>query len=157
MTEPTRKAPRIDPRDVTAQSAGYHWKNWYVRLPETATLTDLNESPEMWLSVQGGMQTAMRVLDRVTLISHDKTWVVPDAIVAGATATGVSFAKASIKKIDLDPRTERLLDTPEYRVVFVANGFAVERKSDGHMMGGESFSSAQRAATYLDTLYPRAA
>ena len=158
MTDtPARMVPRINPQDVHLQSSGQKWQVWYVVLPETATLADLNDCPKMWHNVQGNRQKAFRILDRVTIVSHDQSWVVPDALVAGATDKGVSFAPKTIRKIELDARTEKLASTADYRVVFLGpDTYAVQRKSDGHQMG-DTFATPERAADYMDRLYPRAA
>jgi hypothetical protein len=151
-----RKAPRVSPLDVTQQSAGQLWRVWHVRLPEGAVLDDLNACPEMWRNVQGNRQKAFVILDRATIVAHDGTWAVIDAVVAGATDLAVSFAPKTIRKVDLNPRTERLHESRDYRVSFLGNGYAVVRKSDGERVS-DVFATPEQAASVLDRQYPRAA
>ena len=87
------------------QEAAQCWRNMSVRLPEGATLQDINDNQEIWAVVQRNALTALRRLDHVEIFAWDESFVV-QAIVTAASGTGVSLA--IVKKIDLPPRTLNL-------------------------------------------------
>jgi hypothetical protein len=128
----------IDPAEVKLQHEGFQWREILVRLPIDATLQDLNE-PTLWRLVQGDPRKALCRLDRVAIIDHGETWLA-EAVVSGATGQGVTLA--GVKKTDLPPRTEVLLETEDYRTAFVGSGYATLRKKDGQIMTPVTLSKA---------------
>jgi hypothetical protein len=126
--EPPRKPPVIDPAWVEINESGFIWKTVSVRLPEAATLADLNENRDMWRLLQGDRNKSLERLDRVSVFAYDESWVV-DAIVSGASVNGVVLAIT--KKTDLPPRTEGLYEDDIYRISWAGVGYVVIRKADG--------------------------
>lgn len=136
--ETQRSVPVIDPAEVKLQHEGFQWREILVRLPMDATLQHLNE-PALWRLVQGDPRKALCRLDRISIIDHGETWLA-EAVVSGATGHGVTLA--GIKKTDLPPRTELLLETEDYRTAFVGSGYATLRKKDGQIMTPITLSRA---------------
>jgi hypothetical protein len=121
-----RKLPEILPAWCLLHHDGMQWREWLIRLPETATLVDLNETPDLWKAVQGS-NVALRTFDRVTIVSWAEDWMV-EARVTNATKSRVEIA--IIKRYDLAARHDRLPQDDTYRVRWFGNGYGLERKSD---------------------------
>lgn len=143
-----RDVPVIDPGNVKANTEGFEWSEWRVRLPRGATLQDLNH-PSLWRLVQGS-RSALRRLDRVQILSFDEEWVA-EAIVAGATRGGVTLSKPSVTR--LPPRTEVLAGDDTYQIRWAGNGYVVERRRDGHAMTNP-VQTVHQAERDLKALYP---
>jgi hypothetical protein len=151
-----RKPPVIDPTFVQRQSEGFVWSEFQVRLPEGATVADLNENPDLFRLVQNS-SVRLRRFDKLRIFDFDETWMV-ETIVVEATDRGVTLpATASgLRKLDLPPRNLALPEDDLYRVTWVGNGFRVTRKRDGQRMG-DVHATIHAAARHMETLRPRAA
>lgn len=133
----------IAPSSVTKQCEGFCWTEWFVRLPRDVVFGDLVNAPELWRAVQGDSRTALKKLDRVTLVDYDEKWMAT-AVVAAATGSALTLSKPV--KIDLDPRTEGLFEDAAYRILWVGNGYRVQRKADNQFVTAEvpSLALAER-------------
>ncbi len=147
-----RKLPVIDPTWCEFNHEGQCWREVQVRLPPTATLLDLNETPTIWKLVQES-QKALRQRDRVTIISWAEDWMV-DGRVTDATKAVVQIA--IIKRYDLTPRHDRLPQDDTYAVRWFGNGYAVERKLD-QMCVSPIVATVQEAERHMSAKYSRAA
>jgi len=147
-----RKAPVIKSNALQWNMAGYHWREALVRLPQGMTLQDLNDVPEIWANVQGNNSTALRQFDQIRAVSYDADWLV-DATVSFADARQVILA--GIKKTELPKRAVALFENDDYRVDWAGSGYGVFRKSDGVMMGGQTFTVPEQAKAHLLNLYPK--
>jgi hypothetical protein len=123
---PARKLPKVDPAWVSLHHDGGRWREWLVRLPETAVLTDLNETVGLWEAVQDS-KAALHTFDRVTIVSWAEDWAV-EARVVGATKTRVQLS--IIKRFDLVPRHNALPQDDKYQIIWAGNGYRLRRKSD---------------------------
>lgn len=117
----------IDPALVELQTEGFVFREFVIRLPEAATLQDLND-PKLWRSLQGDRGKSLRKLDRVVILPFNEEWVV-DAVVGAATVNTVTLA--GIRKTDLPERYEILPETDDYKVKWAGSGYRVYRKRDG--------------------------
>jgi hypothetical protein len=142
----------IDPAWCEIQHDGQRWREWQIRLPAAAALHDLNENAGLWRLVQSSGK-ALRRFDRVAIIAYDESWMA-EAIVAGATGTGVALA--GIRKIDLPPRRERLAEDDTYRVEWFGSGYALVRKAD-RLRVSAIVQTVQEAERELSRKYTRAA
>jgi hypothetical protein len=148
-----RKAPVIDPACVRKQHEGAMcFQEWFVRLPADATLQDLNE-PSIWKNVQGDYRRALSRFDRVHIVSWDDAWLV-DAVVADASLLGATLA--GIRKVDLPPRVEPLLETELYRTIFRQGAYVTIRKATGQEVTLPETSKLLAERRHAD-LYPRRA
>ena len=145
-----RKAPEIDPNNVTVNSTGASFQSYFVRAPSGLIADDLKE-PGIWRKVQNSPRVSLRKFDDLRIIAFDETWVA-DAIVAEADSTQVVLAKPRITQIP--PRTTNLFQDDRYRIKWQGVGYVVERKADGHRMT-EPVHSVALAERDLRNLYPR--
>jgi hypothetical protein len=145
-----RRAPVIDPGNVTLDHAGTVRRTFFVRLPRDFIADDLKE-PEAWSRVQINAAKALRRHDGLYLVAWDESWVA-EAVVADGDGKGVVLAKPRVT--NFPARFDRLLEDDQYRVVWFGTGYAVERKSDGHRMTGIVASKAVAERDFAN-LYQR--
>jgi hypothetical protein len=148
-TSSMRTAPVIRPESVMLNSAGFAFREVFVRLPEGAILDDLKES-SIWKLVQTG-NNALRKFDKLTIVEFDEKWIA-EAIVSEANHTMVSISKP--RKTDFPERFEKLFSDGTYRVVWTGAGYQVERIRDSTRMG-DVFPNAAIAERALINMYPR--
>lgn len=126
--EETLKKPdalTVDPMRVTLNHGGFGWRDYMVRLPEGCIADDLKE-PGLWRRVQKG-PNALRRHDHLYLVSYDETWSA-DAIVADANANEAVLCKPRVTTFP--ERYDRLFEDDSYRIVWMGNGYRVQRKKD---------------------------
>lgn len=146
-----RTIPVVRPESVTVNSAGFAFRDVFVRLPQGAILDDLKE-PSLWRIVQKG-NNALRKFDKLTIVEFNEEWIA-EAIVSGANNTVVSISKP--RKTDLPERFERLFSDGTYRVVWEGSGYYVERIRDSAKVS-DVFQNAAIAERALVNLYPKRA
>jgi hypothetical protein len=144
------KPVMIDPGWCELNHAGNNWREFQIRLPREATLVDLNENRDMWKLLQGS-GNALRARDSVRVIAFDESWMT-EAIVTEATSVHVSLAIT--KRVDLTSRHDRLPQDENFRVIWVGNGFAIERKRD-KMRVSQIVQTAAEAERELSRKYSR--
>lgn len=137
-----RKIPEIDPQWMKRHDAGFCFAHFFARAPFGLVLDDLKE-PSIWRRAQGVNGLSLKKLDRVTIVSHDETWIA-DAIVVAASADDATISKPSV--VHLPTRSEFLMEDEKYRIVWVGNGYRVQRKKDGQFITSavQSKSQAER-------------
>jgi hypothetical protein len=116
----------IDPRNVIVNADGFAFRSFMARLPEGAIADDLKE-PRIWRKVQQGAYP-LRKHDHVYVVAYDESWVA-ECIVADANPKQVVLAKPRLTQFP--ERFDKLLETDEYRICWLGNGYRVQRKSDG--------------------------
>lgn len=146
-----RTAPVLKTSALQWQSEGFVWREAFVRLPNGMTLQDLNDSPAIWENIQANAATALRQFDRIRAVAYDQAWIV-DATVSFADRKQVLFA--GIRKTDMPKRSVALFENEDYRVDWAGSGYAVIRKSDGVVMGSQTYSVPDQARAALLQLYP---
>lgn len=124
-----RRAPTIPATAITCQSKGFVWSEYMVRLPNGFIADDLKE-PGVWSLVQS-TSCSLRQHDRLYIVAFDQSWMA-ESIVAYADRSTVTLAKPRITQSPI--RYDNLLETEDFRVVWVGTGYVVERKSDNHRM-----------------------
>lgn len=144
-----RKVPQVDPGNVRINTDGFVFRTVFVRLPEELVLDDLKEN--IWRKVQGSPHVSLRKFDRLTLAAYDESWLA-EAIVGEATVDRVVLA--GIKRTELPARYDALYSDDQYQVVWIGNGFRVQRRRDGHFMT-DAVATAGAAQRDLINLYPR--
>jgi hypothetical protein len=144
-------APIIKPSAVTWNVEGFVWRECLVRLPQGLTLQDFNDSPTLWRVVQGDATKALRPLDRIRAVAFNGDWMV-EAFVSDADRDQVILA--GIRKIDTPKRSVPLFEDDTYRVAWNGAGYAVFRKHDNLVMGGQTFTVPEQAKQHLLSLYP---
>ena len=146
-------APKpIKPTALQWQSEGFCWREALVRLPQGATLQDLNDGPTIWRNIQDNKQTALRKWDRVRVVAFDELWFV-DATVSHADHSKVVLC--GIKKTDMPARSAAMFQDETYKVDWLGSGYGVVRKSDGVPMGNQTFTLPEQAKMHLLSLYRR--
>lgn len=138
----------IDPKNVVRNSDGFMWREFGVRLPANMVADSLKE-PTIWARVQKG-PNAFRRHDRVYAVAYDESWVA-EAIVIDANKDRAILAKPRLTAFG--ERFDKLLETEDYRTVWMGTGYVIERKSDGHRMT-QPAQSAALAERDLRNLYP---
>lgn len=151
MTTITPAVPEIEPRNVTLNATGFAWSSYMARLPEGMIADDLKE-PSVWRKIQRGAHP-LRKHDRVYVIAYDESWIA-ECIVADADTKQAVLAKPRVTTFPA--RFDKLLETEEYRIAWVGNGFRVQRKSDGAFVT-QVAANAPLAERDLAALYPRRA
>lgn len=148
--EPKRRIPVIKPDAVELNHGGHLYQSWFVRLPDGFISDDLKETEVVWKAVQNSVHS-FRKFDHLFMISFDESW--------GATAVVIEAGMREVQLggmriINFDKRTKPLFEDDEHRVVWLGNGYAVERKKDGQrvtqLVGDEILAERD-----LRGLYPR--
>lgn len=145
-----RTVPLIRPDQVSLNSSGFCWRSWAVRLPAGLIADDLKESV-IWSEVQRNPGKALRDMDELTLIAHDRSWYA-ECRVMSASGEQVTLGKPRIQ-ICAD-RFERLFSDGTYRVVWTGSGYAVEKIATGQQVGS-SYANAALAERELMNQYPK--
>lgn len=148
MTAATRQRAEIDPANVKVNHSGLAFRQMFVRLPAGMIADDLKE-PSIWARVQAS-PLALRRHDNLYIAAYGEDWVA-EAIVADADARQAVLCKPRLTSFP--ERYERLFEDDTFRVRWMGNGFAVERKADGHRMTPIT-GSAALAERDLMRLYP---
>lgn len=148
--ENLRKPPRVFPGFCKINSDGFCWREWMVRLPETAIVDDL-KVPDIWKQVQLSPQTALRKHDHLYIVSYDESFAA-EAIVSQATANAATLS--GLRLITLVERTTPLLNDGTYKIEWIGNGYIVKRIKDGQLMtyAVQTLGEAERD---LSRLYPK--
>lgn len=146
----SRKVPEIKAKAVTWNNEGFAWREALVRLPEGMTLQDLNDHPEVWRQVQESNLASFRRFDKVRAVAWDESWIA-EAVVNHADRGQVILA--GIRKIDFPRREIALFEDNTYKVEWLGSGYGITRKSDGVMMGNQTWPTPEGAKAGLLSLY----
>jgi hypothetical protein len=144
-----RLAAEIDPANVQIQVAGQCWTEWLVRLPAEAIFADLAD-PRIWRRNQQS-RVALVKGDRVRIVSWDEAWCC-ECLVAGANDESVSLTKP--QRYDLQARVEILAGDDKYQILWVGNGYRVQRRSDQQFVSG-IVATKGLAEIALRNMYPQ--
>ncbi len=139
----------VDPRHVTLNASGFAWREFMVRLPQSAVANDLSD-PTIWRKVQKS-PNALRRHDRVYVVAYDESWSA-EAIVGEADGSKAVLCKPRL--VTFPERFDQLFQTEDFRVAWMGAGYVVERKADGHRLTAPVHSAAL-AERALREQYPQ--
>lgn len=143
-----RTAPVIDPGQILVNSEGMCWRELQVRLPAGSTFADLQE-PGIWRKTQSSSKS-LRRFDRLTILAHDEAW---QAAAVVTTAGPVSATITKPVRTDLLARAEELAGDDLHRIIWVGNGYRIQRKSDDLFVSA-TVANQRLAELELGRMYP---
>lgn len=147
-----RKLKELEAKHILKNADGFAWREFLVRLPQGMAVADLIENPGLWRIVQGDARSALRKLDKLTIVDFAES-VAAECIVQGASDSAVTLGKPRFTEL-ATRATEVLPEDEHNRVVWVGLGYQVLRKRDGQALSHITVSR-QQAERDLSNLRPR--
>lgn len=143
-----REAPVLKTNALKWQSEGFAWREAFVRLPQEALFSDLQDDPTIWRNIQAVPQTALRKFDRVTIVAFDESWIAKEILVADADNQRVLLALRPTDKITLPSKSSSWEDE-RHAIRWAGAGFGVFRRADGIQVMPQQFGTIESAKSEM--------
>ena len=146
-----RKIPQIGPQHLIWDLIGIELRHGVINAPPELIADDTKRTDEwMWGKLQRHPQKALRAEDQLLIRAFDRSWRVR-AIVSAADVRSVVLAGFQV--ISTPQRQKPLLEDENYRLIWVGNGFRVQRKRDGQLVS-QVLPTERLAEIELRNQYP---
>lgn len=127
--------PKINQQWVSKNYNGcFEWREFMVYLPDRVWLSELRENPSLWSLVQMVSDVALRQFDIVRMVSFDRTRLATATVVYADQFTAELDTKGAQRSV-VDLPAPVLRENKVARVIVTGPSYAVERRSDGVIVG----------------------